>query len=67
MSFYDEDFRALRIRYPLVAKKIEELRCETVNFEQFQEELKKVRNDMRTLAKSLTELLNLLIEERLKK
>ena len=67
MGFYDEDWRAVKIRYPLVAKKIEELRCETVNFEQFEEELKKLRNDVRGLAKAVMKMLEAFIKEELKK
>ena len=38
--FYDENWKELQRKFPLVAKKIEELRCEAVNYEQYLEQKK---------------------------
>lgn len=47
--FYDEDWRQLSRKHPLVAKKIEELRCETVNYEQYETEIKRLKAQVKVL------------------
>lgn len=42
MSFYDEDWQQLVKEYPLIARKLESLRCEVVSYEEFQELEKRV-------------------------
>jgi len=34
MMFYDDDWREIRRKFPLIAKKIEELRCEVPSQEE---------------------------------
>ena len=36
-EFYDENWRVLQRRYSLVARKIEDLRCEVPSIEEFEE------------------------------
>lgn len=36
-SFYDDDWKRLLRQHPLIARKIEDLRCETVSYEEFEE------------------------------
>ena len=36
-EFYDENWRELQRRYSLVARKIEDLRCEVPSIEEFEE------------------------------
>ena len=57
-EFYDENWRLLQRRYSLVARKIEDLRCEVPSIEEFEELLnyveelaQKVDNLMISLAK----------------
>ena len=38
MSFYDEEWKRLQRKFPLIASKIEDLRCEVLNYEQYEEE-----------------------------
>jgi len=42
MSFYDEDWKLLLKNHPLIASKIEELRCEVLSYEQYEEEQKQL-------------------------
>lgn len=42
VAFYDDDWQQLLRRHPLIAKKIEDLRCEVVSFEEFEELRKRV-------------------------
>lgn len=51
MTFYDDDWKELQRRFPLVAKKIEELRCEVLNYEQYQEEKKELEERVKKLEK----------------
>lgn len=60
--FYDDDWKDLVNKYPLVAKKIEELRCETVNYEQYDLEFKQLKHDVKDLAQSVKNLLDILVE-----
>ena len=36
--FYDEDWKLLLKNHPLIASKIEELRCEVLSYEQYEDE-----------------------------
>jgi hypothetical protein len=36
--FYDENWKLLLKNHPLIASKIEELRCEVLSYEQYEEE-----------------------------
>ena len=40
--FYDENWKMLQRNYPLVAAKIEELRCEVLSYEQYEDEQKQL-------------------------
>jgi len=46
VAFYDDEWWNLQKKYPLVARKISDLRCESLSFEQYDDEqrvlLKKV-------------------------
>lgn len=65
-SFYDDDWMKLCKNYPLVSKKLEELRCETVNYEEFLEEITKIRIDLQKLAKAVMDLLEVFVEKLMK-
>jgi len=56
MMFYDEAWRELSKRYPLIAKKIEELRCESVAYEQYEQETKELQKRFDTLQKEFDTL-----------
>jgi len=43
VGFYDDDWQRLLRQYPLIARKIEELRCEVVSYEEFEELRKRVK------------------------
>ena len=47
--FYDEDWRELSRKFPLIAKKIEELRCEVVNYEEYQEKVEELQRQISEL------------------
>ena len=48
--FYDETWEYIQKRFPHVARKIEELRCETVNFEQYQLEFADLEKQVKNLS-----------------
>lgn len=43
VHFYDDVWQRLLRQYPLIARKIEELRCEVVSYEEFEELRKRVK------------------------
>jgi len=59
MSFYDQDWRELSKKFPLAAKKIEELRCEVVAYEQYELEIEALRRDIKELQDAVVELAKL--------
>ena len=50
-EFYDENWKKLLRSDPLAAKKIEDLRCECVTYEQYKEEMDFMLNKIVTLEK----------------
>lgn len=42
VCFYDDNWKRLLRQHPLIAKKIEDLRCEVVSYEEFEELRKRV-------------------------
>ncbi len=42
VRFYDDDWQRLFREYPLVARKLEDLRCEVVSYEEFEKLRKRV-------------------------
>jgi len=57
LMFYDEDLKRLQQQYPLIAKKIEEFRCETVACERFREEMDSLRKAVKQLQESVGSVL----------
>ncbi len=55
MGFYDEDWKEIQKTHPLIARKLEELRCETVSHEEFEELMEFVQE----LAQKVEKLWNL--------
>jgi hypothetical protein len=58
-GFYDATWWALATRYPLVARKLEELRCDTISPDEFQElqtHVDATRRVVQTLAEQLAAL-----------
>ena len=54
MAFYDEDWRELRRKFPLIAKKIEDVLCGSVSFEEHAEHdarLKRLERQVAVLVK----------------
>ena len=56
LGFYDEAWRQLVNKYPLITRKIEELRCEAVAYEQYELEVEALRKDVKELQEKLAEL-----------
>ena len=50
--FYDEDWRELSRKFPLIAKKIEELRCEVVNYEEYETEITRLKAQVKVLVEA---------------
>ena len=55
--FYDEDWKELARKHPLGAQKIEELRCETVNYEQYSEEQKEQNLEIKRLRSMVKQMM----------
>lgn len=49
MTFYDEAWKELQRQYPLVAKKLEELRCDCTAYDQFRLEIDALKSEVKTL------------------
>ena len=56
MVFYDDDWRRLVAKHPLIARKLEELRCEAVLYEQFRDEVEALQNLVKDLHQELEQL-----------
>jgi len=59
MSFYDEYWKFLLKNHPLIAKKIEELRCEVLSYEQYEEEQKQLNAKLEKQNVEITRLKNI--------
>ena len=49
MAFYDDTWHHLLKKYPAIARKIEDLRCDVVLYEQYEEEIKDLKETVKAL------------------
>jgi len=59
VAFYDDEWWKLQKKHPLVARKIEELRCESLSFEQYEEEQKLVSKKIEKLERQVAVLIKM--------
>jgi len=59
VAFYDDEWWKLQKKYPLIARKISDLRCESLSFEQYEEEQEILRKKIEKLERQVDVLIKM--------